>query len=77
MGVLLCNNDTIQLLFSKKDGRLSVLSEGYGATLMNVPQLRLKKKSGGGRVYDTSLGGDVKPLVLGDLVLNTWHTQLL
>ena len=42
--------------------------------LMSVPQLWFKKKSGEGRAYDTSLGGDMKPLVLGDLVLNTWHT---
>ena len=45
--------------------------------LMSVPQLWFKKKSGEGRAYDTSLGGDMKPLVLGDLVLNTWHTQFL
>ena len=42
--------------------------------LMSVPQLWLKKKSGEGRVYDTSLGGYMKTLALGDLVLNTWHT---
>ena len=46
--------------------------------LMSVPQLWLKKSlEKAGHNYDTSLGGDMKPLVLGDLVFNTWHTQLL
>ena len=44
VGVLLCNNDTTQSLFSKKDGRPSVLSAGYSATPHECTTVVVKKK---------------------------------
>jgi len=63
--------------YSLKDGRPSVLSAGYSATPDECTTVVVQNKSGEGRAYDTSLGGYMKTLALGDLVFNTWHAQLL